>query len=249
MPASPIPDSPYRRSVIVRVGANRASAEMEDDPHHFGAEVTFDERVVVSVRGTAVRTPWTTCPAAAAQLRAFEGFELSRSPFDLLRNVVQSRQCTHMMDLAALAIAAAGTSEGDVERRWDVELMVRASDDFGFHHGSIVLDGGDAEQWRLENGLVVLPTRYAGRDLARVSRWVEEVESPLERERLFVMRRAVPTSWSRRVDLDQFDDASELDYMLGSCFTFDPVRATDGKRVKGSTRQFARADDPLGDRS
>src|SRR5207245_277647 len=94
------------------------SAELEDDFHHFRVTVAHDGARVTGVRGVGVRFPWSTCPLAADRLAPLVGMPLSvRST--AVGDVVSARDnCTHMFDLAGLAVAHA--ARVGARRQYDV---------------------------------------------------------------------------------------------------------------------------------
>jgi hypothetical protein len=54
---------------------------------------------------------------------------------------------------------------------------------------------------------------------------------------LYVLRRAILVSGGVGVDLDQFDHAGQLmKRMVGGCYVFQPIRAEQALRVRGSSR-------------
>ena len=63
---------------------------------------------VQRVDGWAVRHPYSTCPLAAGQLARLVGMSLeSRRELRHRATRIRVEQCTHLLDLAGLAIAAA----------------------------------------------------------------------------------------------------------------------------------------------
>src|SRR5207237_10898454 len=116
------PSGSYRRRIHVTASPDHAAvtAELEDDFHHFRVTVAHDGARVTGVRGEGVRYPWSTCPLAAAQLEPLFGMSLSTRS-TAVGDVVSARDnCTHMFDLAGLAVAHAAR-DGD-RRQYDITV-------------------------------------------------------------------------------------------------------------------------------
>ena len=68
----------------------------------------------------ALRTPWTLCRGAVNVLDRLVGMPLSADPQAVYRHADGRAQCTHLFDLAGLAISHA--ARGIAERQYDVEV-------------------------------------------------------------------------------------------------------------------------------
>src|SRR4051812_30672376 len=100
----------YRRRITLDAPApGQVTAELEDDFHHFRVLLGHDGSVVTAVAGEAVRFPWTTCPSAASQLRGLVGTPLPTTASAIAAVLPARENCTHLYDLAGLALAHAGT--------------------------------------------------------------------------------------------------------------------------------------------
>ncbi len=66
----------YRRAIRIAADGDTVTAEMEDDIHHFGISLSHAGGVVTAISGSALRTPWTICPGALAELDGLEGARL-----------------------------------------------------------------------------------------------------------------------------------------------------------------------------
>src|SRR5206468_3730989 len=100
---------PWRRRLKLRHRGDHVEGDLEDHIHHVAVRVEHDGSVVTAVRGEAIRLPWSLCPEALSLLDELVGTEVGTLP-----RVDDARQhCTHLLDLARMAIAAAGGPEGD----------------------------------------------------------------------------------------------------------------------------------------
>src|SRR5262245_33822255 len=73
----PVGDSGYRRRIhLVSTDNATVVANLEDDFHRFRVTLEHDGSVVRSLRGEAIRYPWSACPGADALLKRFDGVAL-----------------------------------------------------------------------------------------------------------------------------------------------------------------------------
>ena len=129
----------YRRRIrLTSPVKGRVAAEMEDDFHHFGVELEHDGERVTAIQGSAARFPWTTCPAAAVELQGLVGAPLATRSTAIADHIPARQNCTHMYDLAGLALAHCGVCRvRDVCLAW----AVRSGERYGVW-------GGTTEQHR-----------------------------------------------------------------------------------------------------
>ena len=123
MPSAP---GAYRRAIAINNDDGVARAEMEDDIHHFGVTVWHDGARILSAEARSVRTPWTTCAGAGLAIAALAGHALS-APLKFSAEADRTAHCTHMLDLANLAIAHA--RENGFHRFYRIEVDYDASGD------------------------------------------------------------------------------------------------------------------------
>lgn len=98
----------FRRQIDLRSwDARTVVAWLEDECHHFGLTLTHDGERVTAVRVATPRDPWTSCAAVGEPLQALVGQPLVARCTDLGALVDMRRQCTHVFDLAGLALALA----------------------------------------------------------------------------------------------------------------------------------------------
>ncbi|MER3452550.1 MAG: hypothetical protein C4344_02370 [Acidimicrobiia bacterium] len=226
----------YHRSIeLTSPSPSEVAAELEDDFHHFRVWLGHDGERVVTVGAEAVRYPWTTCPGARAELLALVGVPLATDCTAIARHLPARRNCTHMYDLAGLALAHAGLRRPD--RRYDIEVPDRDPD--GRTRAVLLRDGVELLTWDLCWHEIEGPLPWRGAPLRRgFIAWVRANLDPEVAEAAIVLRRAVAISFGRMMDLDVYERASELgETMLGTCYTFSPELIGAALRVKGSTRR------------
>lgn len=226
--------------------AARSTADVEDDEHRFGADVGHDSGRVTAVSGRALRTPWTTCLMAASQLTELLNTPLHPSPYKVLRQTRLAHQCTHMVDMASLAIAAA--ARGVMRRQYDAVLTVEHKGGADYRTGDLYCNGAVLGEWTVREGIVLKPEKYAGLEMYRSGRWIEERADDLDEiEAVFVMQRAMLVAGGKRFDLDQYETADNQVWMTGACFAFQASRLHEARRRFGSSRTFSQSDELLAD--
>jgi hypothetical protein len=231
----------YRRRIrLVTTGLGEVEGGLEDDFHHFEVTVRVDDDVVTDVEGRAVRFPWTTCPGAVEPVRDLEGMPVSDRFLSAGERADPKANCTHLFDLAGLAIAhAARGGPLGTARQYDAEIPLLPRD------GSqrvvkLWRDGELVHAWTLEGLACVAPppfseTKWRG----GFFRWANDTFDADDAEAIMVLRRAIDIGMGRGMDLDAVDRADELEgAMAGVCFTMQPEQIHLGLRNKGTVRDF-----------
>jgi hypothetical protein len=236
----------FHRRVRIVGDVSSSSADVEDNEHRFGADICHDGQRVLSVAGRSIRTPWTTCPLAAVQLAELHDTPLLSSPYKVLRQVRLAHQCTHMIDMAALAVSAA--ARGVTSRQYDCALAVEDKAGSDWRIGTLQRDDEPSTHWVVKDGIVLEPASYAGCEMQRSGRWIEERAASIEEtESVFVMQRAMLVAGGKRVILDEHETAANQVWMTGACFAFQSSRINEARRRFGSTRTFSQPDELLTD--
>ncbi len=223
-----------RIEIASRVGLGEegeARAALEDDFHHFRVWVRHRDGLVTATGAEAPRHPYTTCPLAAGRLEELIGMPLIPASGAVFRWTDARLQCTHMLDLAGLAIAA--SARGDGRRRYDAEVPDRIG---GHTSARLLCDGQPALAWDVHDDHIVAPPPFDGLALGTgFARWIQENLAPDQAEAALVLRRCVMISRGRGVDLDAQRNAEPL----GRCFSQQPERAPSALRVRHSTQDFS----------
>jgi DUF2889 family protein len=235
------PFGTYRRRIrLVNTTPDTVEAGLEDDFHHFEVTLRHDSTHVTEVEARAPRSPWTTCADAAVPLRAIAGLELSPRCMAIGSQANPRANCTHMFDLAGLAVAhaARGGAPGTT-RQYDVEVPHLAQSG-----GEVTVrlwrDGELLHSWVLEGRRCVSPPPFSeARWHGGFLRWADETFEPEQSEPVIVLRRACDIGMGRGMDLDAVDRADELEgIMAGICFTMQPAQIHVALRNKGTVRDF-----------
>jgi hypothetical protein len=233
----------YRRRILLVAADGRVVGDMEDDFHRYGIEIEHDGERVDAVRGRAYRYPWTECGHVFGPLQAFRGKPLSTSLAAAARGANPRENCTHLFDLAVLAIAHAAA--GRARRQYDIAVPDRVD---GATRATLERDGERLLAWDLRGSEISDPPPYAGRELRGpdVPRWAEAELDPDTAEATLVLRRGVVIANGRLGNFEAAPDASVLlSWAKNSCHSFTPGIAEKALRVPGTTRDFTLHPDRL----
>lgn len=224
----------HRRIVVAtchRASAGTVRAALEDDFHHFRVEVTHEVEHVVHLQGTAVRHPYSLCASATDPLTQLVGMRLDRVASAVTRATDASAQCTHLLDLAGLAIAAAATRSA--RRQYDIEVPDRVD---GRTTAVLSRDRQPLLRWELHDTTITAPVPFVGISLQQgLARWALEMLSPDLAEAAIVLRRCAVISLGRHKNLD----AQRHAVPTGRCHAQQPQRAALALRIVGSTWDFS----------
>jgi hypothetical protein len=236
------PTGIYRRRIrVVATEPGVVVSDLEDDYHRFRVTLHHDGTTALSLEGESLRFPWSTCPEAAVPLHALDGTPLSVRVTAAAEHADPRANCTHMFDLAGLAIAHA--TRGIERRQYDVELPARVD---RRTQPKLWRDGELLLAWTIEGRELVDPPPYSevpwrGGFMA----WADEALDPDTAEAAIVLRRACDIGKGRGIDLDQFETAEPLaEIMEGVCYTMTRPVIEHAARNKVSMRDFD--DDPNG---
>jgi hypothetical protein len=231
----------FRRTIEITHRAKATSGcvrvALEDDYHHFLVQVDYADNRVSRATGEALRTPYTACSGATSILAQLHGMPLSTNSIAVSRYGDQRQHCTHMLDEAGLAIAAAAA--GTEHRRYDVEVPRHVN---GVTHPRLWRDGEPLLEWAVNDNVIESPAPFDSLPLgAGMSRWVQENLDPDNAEAALVLRRCAMIALGRLRNLDLEVHARSS----GHCYAQQPHRAKNALRVKGSTLDFSDNRDKL----
>jgi predicted glycoside hydrolase/deacetylase ChbG (UPF0249 family) len=232
----------FRRRVGIASTGDLARGEvrasLEDDFHHFRIRLAHADHKVQHIDGWAVRHPYSTCPLAANQLSRLVNAPLNSLAHSVMRKTNASEQCTHLMDLAGLAIAAAARL---ITRRWyDIAVPQRVD---GRTLATLDRDGARMLSWELLDTTITGPEPFQGVSLREgMAAWALAHLSEEEAEAALLLRRCALISLGRAKNLDAQVHAEPT----GRCFVQQPERAALGLRKVGSIVDFSAGAQDLG---
>lgn len=220
----------FRRAIGLTATPGQVVGELEDTHHGFRVTVAHDDERVTGISGEPLRIPTTNCGGAAFALRRLLGRPLTASPKDLYSGEVLAHQCTHMFDLAALAIAQARRGEG--RRRYDV--AVPDEDDDGSAWCTVSRDGTIVHRWLIRDRVIVEPTRFAGQEmLVGFIRFISRQLAGDALEAALVLQKGFFVSRARRWRIDRMAGRiiAPNVQMHDRCFAYQPD-------IRGRTRHI-----------
>lgn len=218
----------FRRRLATIVADGEVRVELEDDFHSFRLVVRHDGAEVLEIDATSYRHPWTSCAAAPAMLQGLVGVPLRGNLFDVIEGQPVREHCTHLFDMACLAIVAASWGRGhDYEIRADI---------FGPDQMEISLyaDGDPRLLWGIASGEIVEPADFAGRSVrGGFAEWARGEQGDVRQAELFMLRRAVMVASGRAAGRLGSRTPADIPAKIGACFAFQPRRLGDGRRLPG----------------
>ncbi len=233
----------YRRAIGLVATPGHVVGELEDTHHGFRVALDHDGERVTAIRGEPVRIPTTHCGGAALTLQRLVGRPLSAPPGDLYASETLSHHCTHMFDLAALAIAQAGRGPG--QRRYDV--TVPDEDESGAAWCTVARDGIVQHRWRVQDRAIVKPAAFAGQKMLEgFIRFVSQRLAGDALEAALVLQKGFFVSRARRWRIDQAAGRAiaHNQQMFDRCFAYQPDSRRTARHVH-STRDFSQRPEDL----
>jgi hypothetical protein len=220
-----------RRRVDIASRPGEVRGVVEDDLHHFRVTIRHQDGVVTEAFSSAPRHPNALCPSAGQRVAEIVGMRIDPSSVAVMRKTDPRQQCTHVIDLAGLAVAAAARGEG--RRTYEIEVPDPVE---GLSRPRLWRDGELMLEWSMNERQIVGPGPYGPRDLgAGFTDWAATNLPPELAEAALVMRRAIFISSGRMVDLDA---PGRTTGPIGGCWAWQPERAAQALRVVGSTHDF-----------
>lgn len=215
----------FRRRFRVTPAPGRVRAAVEDDYHCMNVTLHHDGAVATVVEGVMERAPWTTCPGAVEQIRrTFTGVRL-----DAFAARGEKREnCTHLHDLAVLAAAHAADRAALV-----YDILVSDPVD-ARRRAELRRNGQTVLAWVLEGLRIVEPEELEGHTLDHMGPWIASLDAAGQ-EAGRLLRWGNFLAHGRAIPLEKQSDATR---MPSNCFTFQPHRKTEARRV-GLIRDFS----------
>src|SRR5574337_1214784 len=152
----------FRRRLRLQVEDGKVSVELEDDNHGFRLRLLHDGEHVAALEVDAVRHPFNTCPEAVRPLQRVIGLRLGEEEAALRKKLIPGANCTHMYDMALIAVANARQANGT--HLYDMEVDDEKA---GVTVARISRDGQLIHDWSIRNHQLVSPAQYAGQPVMR----------------------------------------------------------------------------------
>jgi len=219
-----------RRAIALVAYPGEVRAAVEDDYHHFRIRLFHDARAVTRVESEGLRIPWSACAFAGDDWSKVLGAPIHERSSAIASHAEMRHFCTHMFELAGLAIALA--ADGAPRRAYEMAVPYggRRSE-----AARLWRDGELTLTWETDGVTILGPEPYGGRLVGPgFAAWAQTALPVAEGEAALVLRRAVVISSGRTTNLD----ARAHSHGGGGCYTTQPERATAALRVVGSTEDF-----------
>ncbi len=230
----------FRRGIrLQNLPGGMICAEVEDCYHAMQVAIAHDGSKVTDVHARGVRIPTTECAGATVALRSLIGMPINIEQQRLYAEGNPRQHCTHLFDLAALALAHACRPLG--ERRYDICVPDDAP---GGVHCTIHMNGLTViHDWLVENEVILQPTQIAGRAVLNgFIPWAYATFSGDQLEAALVLQKGFFVSRARRNDYSRIVGRSigVNRHMHGRCFAYQPHRAAIARHLD-TTRDFTDA--------
>ena len=239
------------RAIDIRtVSESQVTTWLEDDFHHFGVTVFHDGESVTDVAVATPRHPYTTCASAGPPLRALVGAPLVERASYVGRWINMREQCTHVFDLAGLAMAhaAAGRKhrryQSTIDDRPIVEVHASGQRTLGSGRAVLLQDGVEVMAWDLDRYQITSPEAWAGQSLKKGFRAKTETIELEPAEHAMILRRSIMVAGGRSADRDTVLLPRENN-KPAVCYTYQPSQRPEAEWITDSLRDWSDDQDEL----
>lgn len=227
----------YRRRIRLQGGERQVSAAIEDSHHGFSLLLQHDGRQVVDFAANALRTPLSTCGGAVEVLNQLAGCPLSSTPDEIISFAKPREQCTHLHDLALLAIAH--SQRGNTTRQYDIEIPDSTD---GLYRMTLLRDGEEVLHWQVRDNRIANAVEAFDKPIMKgFYHWVFTAYRDDALEAALVLQRGYFVALARHYDMNASAGmAAALDLpMLGACYSYSPAIVGNAFRNANSSRDFS----------
>lgn len=233
-----------RRAIRLRGEAGRVEAALEDMRHAMICTLFHDGRIVTDIEADFRRYTLSLCPAASEPLKAVAGMPLDTSTSAFFANGRARQNCTHMLDLAWLALRHA--SRGATEWLYEIEIPDAVS---GPMRGTLRRNDSVVQDWAVESNVIISPAHLAGQSLAGgLMRWLTTASglSDLEVEECLILHKGFFMVGARRFVMPEGAFTPEYKSAItGVCFGYAAERIDQAIGLSGMGRDFSHTPEKL----
>jgi hypothetical protein len=230
----------FRRRIVRSAQAVRASAALLDDFHDMTVALTIRDGIIADARGQMTRYPKTTCPGAAAAVSGLRGGTV----IDAVRLCDRASHCTHLLDLARLALSWHAQARGEQV----IEIALTDRDAQRNQDLHLLVDGAPALSLALRDEAIVQPAVHRGRGLfGGFGRWVAATFAPDDADLWRMAQMAVFVGRGRACIVDGPDAhrVAEEPAREGACFSFSGTAFAIGRDNVGYVRDWSKGLPPV----
>lgn len=164
-------DGILRRRIRLENHSGRVEAHLSDNFHEMHCSLQHCDGMITDVDCRTLRIPNTGCPGAALVIRELIGLPIAIPRAELYESGRVKRNCTHMFDLVALAMAQASRPD-EADRLYNAEVPDETDAPVWV---KVDCDGETVHRWLVRHDHIVEPAAWAGRPLlAGFTRWASE---------------------------------------------------------------------------
>ncbi|MBW2940751.1 DUF2889 domain-containing protein [Zhongshania aquimaris] len=229
----------YRRRIRLTSIGNSVHGELEDSNHAFRCEISHDGERVTDIQSEVLRIPFNTCPGASEPIRKLIGLSLCDDIQELIPHTDTSGNCTHLLDLALLAIRHARRQES--ERVYDICIEDQQGEQTA--QAEILANGELVHSWQTHNWEIIEPAPLTGKVLYKgFSQWASATFSGDIKEAAFALQKGYFVSSARRYNINAqagLPAAEHMDVMLGACYSYSSPQIEVALRTANSARDFS----------
>lgn len=231
----------FNRRIKLERRAGSVVAELEDCSHAFRVILSYRHSVVSDVQAESLRYPMTGCIGAPDKLKELIGVRTDLSAREYVAKINPKVHCTHLYDLALLALAHISRDESvrviDVVIPDELEEAVEAT---------VSVNNRTVLTWLIRSWQIIAP--YKDKPVYRgFAQWAEELLDGDEKEAGFVLQKSYMVAQARRFDADAMLDrkpGSEVS-MAGVCYNYGPDIIKHTERVPNTLRDFTGVEEQL----
>jgi hypothetical protein len=227
-----------RRAIRLRGSAGCVEAALEDMRHAMICTLFHDGLVVTAVEADFRRYTLQVCPGASEPLKAIVGMPLATSTAAFFANGRARQNCTHMLDLAWLALRHAGRN--GLEWLYEIEIPDVVS---GPMRGTLRRNGAVVQDWLVDDSVIAAPSHLAGQSLAGgFMRWAtgQSGLDELEVEECLILHKGFFMVGARRMQLPEGPlSESFRTAVTGVCYGYGAERIGGAVGLSGMGRDFS----------
>jgi hypothetical protein len=233
----------FRRALRLDVGRGQVLVELEDANHAFRLRLAHDGQQVTAVAADTHRHPFVTCSEAVGPLGTLVGSPLDADAGRLRTTFPQGANCTHLHDMALLALAHA--REVGLQRHYEVTVLDERD---GLTEARIACDGETVHDWAIRAHAVEAPANHAGQPMMRgFYAWVAEAYAGMALEAAVALQRGYFVAQSRR-----YRNRPALAYPAkvnnmpdGTCYSYNHAVVERALRIEGTVWDLTHRRDHL----
>lgn len=211
----------FRRRIRLIAAADSVRTALEDGTHSMRLVLRHDGTRIAGFDPEFLRIPVDTCPGAIEPLRKLIGTPLATPLRAVLAAHDPRLQCTHLHDLALLAMAHASRRG---TRQYDIEVP---DEHPGAVWSRVLRDGSEVHRWQTFHGRILAPEPFAGLPMLRgFAAWASErfAADADALEAALILHKGYLVSSSRRYDMSSKigQPVQQFTLMHGACYTYSP---------------------------